>query len=111
MSDIAQSFPSLSAFYAADRRRRHSRERDVGLAWRGAAGASFRAAWVQETGELYLVRHGHPEHGGGTVELLARRFGVGELHAALRGYRSICGKPRSLDWFLDRTAMAYAAAA
>jgi hypothetical protein len=111
MSHIAQSFPSLAAFYEADRRRRHSRERDVGLAWRGAAGDTFRAAWVQETGEVYLFRHGHPAHGGGTVDVLARRFGVGELQAALSGYQHVCGQPASLDWFLDRTALIHAAAA
>ena len=100
--DIAQRFASLEAFYAADRRRRHSRERDVGLMWRGSRGATFRAAWVQETGEVYLVKHGHPLEGGGTVDVLPRRFGLGELHAALRGYAEVCGRPRSLAWFLRR---------
>jgi hypothetical protein len=56
---IAHSFLSLNAFYDADRRRLRSRERDVGLAWRGDDGATFRAAWVQRTGEVYLFRHGH----------------------------------------------------
>jgi hypothetical protein len=111
MSTIAQSFPSLDAFYAADRRRRHSRERDAGLIWRGARGATFRAAWVQETGEVYLYRHGHPMDGGGTVDVLARRFGLGELQAAINGYRHVCGRPGSLDWFLDRTYPLAAAAA
>ena len=81
MSTIAQSYPSLDAFYAADRRRRHSRERDVGPIWRG------------------------------TVDVLARRFGLGELQAALGGYRDVCGRPGSLDWFLDRTYPLAAAAA
>jgi hypothetical protein len=111
MPTIAQSYPSLDAFYAADRRRRHSRERDVGLIWRGARGATFRAAWVQETGEVYLYRHGHPTDGGGTVDVLARRFGLGALQAALRGFRDVCGRPGSLDWFLDRTCPLPAAAA
>jgi hypothetical protein len=111
MSEIAQSFPSLTAFYAADRRRRHSRERDVGLVWRGPTGATFRAAWIQETGEVYLFRHGHPMDGGGTVDLLERRFGFGELQAAIRGYQDVVGAPGSLAWFLDRTAIPYAAAA
>jgi hypothetical protein len=111
MIDIEQSFPSVNAFYAADRRRRHSRERDVGLIWRGAAGATFRAAWVQETGEVYLVKHGHPMDGGGTVDLLARRFGLGDLLATLGGWRDVCGRRESLAWFLDRTRTPAAAAA
>jgi hypothetical protein len=108
---IAQSYPSLRAFYAAVPRRRHSRERDVGLLWRGADGATFRAAWVHETGEVYLFKHGHPQDGGGTVDVLARRFGIGELQAAIAGYRHVCGRRGSLTWFLDRTSAPAVAAA
>ena len=104
MPQIEQSFPSLQAFYGADRRRLRSRERDVGLMWRLGDRLSFRAAWVQETGEVYLFRHGRPVDGGGTVDLLARRFGLGELQAALRGFQDVCGRPGSLLWFLDRAA-------
>jgi hypothetical protein len=104
MYETTQSFPSLEAFYAADARRRYSRERDVGLIWRGARGATFRAAWVQETGEVYLCKHGNPFDGGGTVDVLERRFGLGELLTAVRGYQSVCGRPGSLTWFLDHTA-------
>ena len=102
--EIARTFGSIEAFYAADARRRRSRERDVGLMWRGPADTTFRAAWVQETGEVYLAKHGHPAEGGGTVDVLARRFGLGELHAALRGYAEVCGRAGSLAWFLERTA-------
>ena len=94
-----RSYESLNAFYNADRRRLHSRERDVGLYWRGEDGATFRAAWVQETGEVYLFRHGD-----GIVDVLGRRFGLGELQSALSGYRDVCGHEASLTWFLDRTA-------
>jgi hypothetical protein len=103
---IKQSFLTLNAFYSADRRRLRSRERDVGLAWRAEDGITFRAAWVQETGEVYLVRHGAPTAGGGRVDLLARRFGLGELQRAIHGYRDVCGRPDSLSWFLNRTGMA-----
>ncbi|HLB21227.1 MAG TPA: hypothetical protein VK605_03915, partial [Solirubrobacteraceae bacterium] len=68
----AQRYDSLTAFYAANPRRAHSRERDVGLWWReDAHGPLHRAAWVSDTGELYLVRLGPVEHGGGKVEILA----------------------------------------
>jgi hypothetical protein len=92
-------YESLNAFYNADRRRLHSRERDVGLYWRGDDGATFRAAWVQETGEVYLFRHG-----AGSVHVLERRFGLGELMVALGGYRDVVGGEASLTWFLYRTA-------
>jgi hypothetical protein len=104
MSMIAQSYPSLDAFYRADRRRRHSRERDIGLVWRGAGEATFRAAWVQETCEVYLFKHGHPLDGGGTVAVIDRRFGLGELQSALAGYRDVVGRSGSLVWFLERVA-------
>jgi hypothetical protein len=99
---IDWSYPSLEAFYSADPRRRHSRERDVGLLWRAGAGTTFRAAWVQETGEIYLFMHGHPDDGGGTVDVLARRFELRELLETFAGYREVCGRPGSLGWFLDR---------
>ena len=102
MSEIVRSFPSLEAFYSADARRRHSRERDVGLSWRAGDGSTFRAAWVQETGEVYLYKHGHPMEGGGRVNLLADRFRLGDLQAALHGYGAVCGRRGSLAWFLDR---------
>ena len=102
MSPIARTYPSLEAFYAADVRRRDSRERDVGLFWRGNRGETFRAAWIQETCEVYLFRHGQPIDGGGTVDLAARRFGLAELQASLRGFREVCGRRDSLAWLLDR---------
>ena len=103
---IQHSYLTLNAFYSADRRRLRLRERDVGLAWRGEDGTTFRAAWVQETGEVYLFRHGAPIAGGGRVDLLRRRFGLGELQRVLTGYRDVCGRPGSLSWFLDRTSVA-----
>ena len=108
--EIAGTFGSIEAVPTAAARPRHSRERDVGLMWRGAAATSFRAAWVQETGEVYLCEHGHPADGGGTVSLLARRFGLGELHAALRGYAQVCGRAGSLAWLLERVGPVSASA-
>jgi hypothetical protein len=95
-------YRSLSSFYNADSRRIHSRERDVGLWWREAAdGPLYRAAWVSDTEELYLVRLGPVEEGGGEVEVLA----VAErerLERALAGWREQCGNPRSLSWLRER---------
>jgi hypothetical protein len=111
MSSIAQTFDSLETYYAADARRRHSRERDVGLWWRDAHGRSYRAAWVRDTGELYLFEHVRPDGEGGLVHLLVRRFDEADLGAALAGWREACRRPRSLDWLLDRAGAALAAAA
>jgi hypothetical protein len=97
-------YPSLSSFYLADPRRVSSREEDVGLWWReGADGPLHRAAWVADTGELYLVRLGPAEAGGGRVEVLvvARHA---ELEQALEGWREACGSPDSLAWLREHAA-------
>jgi hypothetical protein len=46
MDPTMQTYLSLGAFYAADRRRATSRERDVGLWWRarGPLARTYRAA-------------------------------------------------------------------
>ncbi|HEX6047898.1 MAG TPA: hypothetical protein VFZ21_01470 [Gemmatimonadaceae bacterium] len=95
-------YASLKAFYSADVRRRRSPERELGHLWRGSGGATYRAAWVQATGEVYVVRHGHPHTGGGTVGVPERRFGIGELRALLSGHEDVCGRPGSLGWLLER---------
>ena len=102
MSPIARTYPTLEAFYAEDTRRLNSRERDIGLHWRGGRGVTFRAAWVEETGEIYLFRHGAPMKGGGTVKLVHGRFSEFEMRRAMRGYRDVVGRRGSLAWFLER---------
>jgi hypothetical protein len=100
-----QRYGSLADFYRADERRRGSRELDVGLWWREHAdGPLHRAAWVLDTGELYLVRLGAPDDDGGEVELLARVLDRQRLEAALDGWREQCGGPRSLAWLRHRCA-------
>ena len=99
---FATSYPTLDAFYAADFRRRHSRERDVGLLWVDGGQASFRAAWLQGTGEVYLFMYQRVDGSGGTVDVLERRFTLRELQRTFAGYRDVCGRSGSLLWFLDR---------
>jgi hypothetical protein len=98
------SYSSLSSFYTTDRRRLSSRELDVGLWWReGPDGPLHRAAWVSDTGELYLVRLGPEEQGGGRVEVLATVAEQDRLEGELDGWRERCGELGSL-WWLRRRA-------
>ena len=98
-------YGSLASFYTADPRRVDSREHDVGLWWREAPdGPLHRAAWVSDTGELYLVRLGPPEQGGGRVEVLATIAEHERLERVLEGWRERCGEPRSLTWLRERAA-------
>jgi hypothetical protein len=101
----SKRYGSLADFYRADRRRVQSREHDVGLWWReDARGPLHRAAWISDTGELYLVRLGPPEQGGGRVEVLATVAEQERLERVLDGWRERCGEPRSLAWLRERAA-------
>jgi hypothetical protein len=94
---------SLGAFYFADARRLTSREVDLGLAWRTGTfnGPTFRAAWLEATGEIYLMQHeGLP--GGGHVEVIAVAPELDDVLARLEGYELVCGDLGSLSWLLDR---------
>jgi hypothetical protein len=99
------SYACLADFYNANLRRLASRELDIGLWWREHSDDPLhRAAWVQDTGELYLVRSGRPEDGGGGVELLAVVASRAELDDALAGWREYCGQPSSLSWLRAHAA-------
>jgi hypothetical protein len=99
-------YRSLASFYTADERRIHSRELDVGLWWReDADGPMHRAAWVNETGDLYLVRLGPAAEGGGSVEVLGTAEDRERLETALDGWRERCGEPGSLSWLRERAAL------
>jgi hypothetical protein len=99
---IARTYLSLGAFYASDPARRGSRERDIGLFWRSRSGPSFRAAWVRDTGELYLFQHALGGRGGGSVHLLRPRLDEAELERRLVGWADVCGRDGSLEWLLAR---------
>jgi hypothetical protein len=99
---IARTYLSLGAFYASDPARRNSRERDVGLFWRSRQGPTYRAAWVCDTGELYLFQHALGGRGGGSVHLLAPAMDEAELERRLAGWADVCGREGSLEWLLAR---------
>jgi hypothetical protein len=96
------TYLSLGSFYGADKRRDISREHDLGLWWLGADwhAPRFRAAWVAETGELYLMQHeGTP--GGGRVDVVATGT-LDEIEARIAGWREVVGDWGSLRWLLER---------
>jgi hypothetical protein len=99
---VSRTYLSLGAFYASDRTRRASPERDIGLFWRSRRGPTYRAAWVRDTGELYLFQHALGGPGGGSVHLLAPVMGEAELDARLAGWADVCGREGSLEWLYAR---------
>jgi hypothetical protein len=99
--DRGVSYRSLSNFYLADPRRIGSHERDLGLWWRvGRHGPNYRAAWVRDTGELYVARLGFPKEQG-EVHLLAQANDE-ELEEALEGWADVCPQPDSMTWLCHR---------
>jgi hypothetical protein len=103
VNSSSTGYRSLANFYVADPRRVRSRELDVGLWWRESPdGPLHRAAWVNDTGELYLVRLGPESEGGGTVEVLATVRERERLEGLVEGWREHCGQPRSLSWLRQR---------
>jgi hypothetical protein len=103
LADRADRYQSLSNFYRADRRRRASREQDVGLWWRvGAHGPIYRAAWVRDTGELYVTRLGALQDGSREVLVLGRAPDRDTLDAALEGWQEVCPQPDSMTWLQHR---------
>jgi hypothetical protein len=111
LADGANRYRSLRNFYLADSRRRSSREQDVGLWWRvGAHGPVYRAAWVRETGELYITRLGPLQDGRGEVLVLGRARDRSQLEEALEGWQDVCPQPDSMTWLLHRAASLAAAA-
>jgi hypothetical protein len=98
---MSTTYPTLQRFYETDPRRATSPERDVGLWWRDHHDASFRAAWVQNTGEIYMLAHGVPEHRGGPITVLGHCT-AGGLDSLLTGWRDVCGRRGSVDWLIER---------
>jgi hypothetical protein len=96
------TYSSIAAFVREDRARLRSPELDLGLHWRDR-GELYRAAWIEETGEVYVVQLGAPEQGGGHVELLAARLSPEGLETALRGWREAHDRCE-LQWLRDRLA-------
>jgi hypothetical protein len=97
-----ETHSSLAAFYAANSRRWPSAEVDLGLRWRGAGVSTYRAAFVEETGELYVFEHVRADGGGGMVFVHEHRFAHSDLAAAFAGWEDVCGAEHSVDWLVCR---------
>ena len=100
------AFASLREFCAAFPARR-SAEVDFGRGWRTGAVPSHRVAWLPATGELFAVRLGPRDTGGGRVELLAHVPRGDVLAEMLAGWRDVCGTFDSMRWLRARVARAH----
>ena len=78
----------------------------MGLWWLGDDwhAPRFRAAWVAQTGELYLMQHeGTP--GGGRVDVVATASSLEEMESRLDGWRDVVGEWGSVHWLRERLGL------
>ena len=106
----------IEEFYAADERRRHSAELEFGRDW-SDAGRRCEVSWVEDTGELYLMR----EPDGGVVgdafgDMVVRHVSEHDLEveivgvidgrdvisAVMSGWEQQMPKPDGIAWLRDR---------
>ena len=108
-----QTWQDESAFLSADARRWRSDEVDLGATWRGAGspdGATWRLAWLRETGELYAVRSDSMTGTGSSPTVLALVPDERTLDLLLDGWREARLSEDGLRW-LDARLHAGSAAA
>jgi hypothetical protein len=99
---FGMTYDSLDSFYSAYPRRHAGREREFGLVWTDPEHHVYRAAWVEETGELYIQEQ-RAARGDGHVEVLSR-FSHAEIERRLRGWRDVIDRTGSFDWLVARVA-------
>ena len=113
----------IEEFYDADPRRRESPEIELGRDWRDRDGVRYEVSWVQETGELYVMREPVPsgwadpfggihvagarsvdekEVEGMTLAVLCKIETQEELERILEGWEQAMHGPNGVQWLADR---------
>jgi hypothetical protein len=109
----------IDEFYEADPRRRPSAELELGSEWLDKDGVRHELNYVEETGELYVLREPAPhvteDPFGGlhvsappgyddkmTVHIIARIPTVGDVHRTLEGWQEAMQGGHGADWLGQR---------
>lgn len=113
----------IETFYDEDPRRRSSAEIELGRDWRDADDVRYELSWVEETGELYVMREPVPagwadpfggihvtrartvdeeEVEGMTLAIVGTISTQEELERILDGWPSVMREPNSVQWLADR---------
>jgi hypothetical protein len=110
----------IGEFYDGNPARRESEEINFGDGWSTEADqhSTYRANWIRETGELYVVREPHPgglfaryldqldvdqvETDALTVEVLGRFSDQEAVQRALAGWQDAMNHHDSLSWLRAR---------
>jgi hypothetical protein len=121
MAQVGGSVPpmDIDEFYEADPRRRASEERELGTEWRDAGGVRYELNYVEDTGELYVMREPEPHESGDpfggihisvppgyehkmTVHVIAKIGSVDEVHSILEGWQNEVGQRNGTHWLGQR---------
>lgn len=113
----------IEEFYDADPRRRVSAEVELGDGWTDGHGVRYELSWVEDTGELYVMREPvgmlWPTPFGGvhtvgahstdedevekmTVAVVGHVGSEERLESALTGWQQAMEKPDSVAWLVER---------
>ncbi|MDA8359252.1 MAG: hypothetical protein M0Z95_23780 [Actinomycetota bacterium] len=113
----------IEEFYDADERRRRSPEIELGRDWRDRFGVRHELNWLEDTGELYVMREPVPrewadpfggihyqgthevEQGeveGMTVSVVGTVAARPALETALEGWEEAMPHPDSVAWLVER---------
>ena len=118
----------IEEFYDGDPRRRPSAEIELGTDWRDKQGVRHEVNWVEDTGELYVMREPAPhvteDPFGGlhvstrpgyedqmTVHIVARIDSADELHRVFAGWQEAMAGENGAEWLADRLRQAGVATA
>ncbi|MGH9091663.1 MAG: hypothetical protein ACRDZR_09845 [Acidimicrobiales bacterium] len=113
----------IEGFYDADERRRRSAELELGRDWTDQEGVRYELSWVEDTGELYVMREPVPvetvdpfggihvvgSHGVNEAEVQGMSVAVvgsvaarDELEGAVAGWEEAMARPDSVAWLVAR---------
>jgi hypothetical protein len=109
----------IEEFYDGDARRRPSAEVELGTEWRDVHGARYEVNWIEDTGELYVMREPVPHIRQGpfggqrysmgpdeeqkmTVHVVAQIDSLDSVHKILDGWPGAMASDGGAEWLADR---------
>jgi hypothetical protein len=109
----------IEEFYDGDPRRRPSAEIELGTDWHDAHGTTYEVNWVEDTGELYLMREPVPhilgdpfgglhfsmraqEEGKMSVHVVGQIATHAELEKVLAGWQAAMAGDQGAEWLAER---------
>jgi len=109
----------IEEFYDGDPRRRPSAETELGTEWHDAHGTRYELSWLEDTGELYVMREPAPhirgdpfgglhfsmraaEEGKMTVHVVAHIPSLPDVHRILDVWQAAMAGDGGAEWLAER---------